>query len=107
MYNQYIMDRAGTFVDKGIQSKNAFSDWVYFANPVVKMGVTGVTDPNEGIQEQKETTPAPTVEQVNTPREDKGAALLAALKAKKLQEQQVEEQKENCSGLRGKLDKIM
>jgi hypothetical protein len=107
MYNQYIMDRAGTFVDNGIPSKNAFGDWVYFANPVVKMNVTNAEDPNEGqLASEKEVTP-PSVEQVNTPREDKGAALLAALKSKKLQEEQMEEQKKNCSSLRSKLDNIM
>lgn len=98
-YNQYIMDRAGTFVDNGIPSKNAFGDWVYFANPVVKMKVTNVRVPiEEKTNVKQEVTPIPTVEQVNAPREDKGAALLAALKAKKLKDQQIEEQKNNCLG---------
>lgn len=106
-YNQYIMNRATTFVDKGVQSKNAFKDWVYFANPVVKMKVTQSTDPAPDPEVKTEQTPAPTVEQVNTERPDKGAALLAALRAKNLQEKQVEEQKENCTSLRSKLNNIM
>lgn len=36
-YNQYIMDAATTLVEKGIDSKNADDDWVYFANPVLQM----------------------------------------------------------------------
>lgn len=108
MYNQYVMDRAGTFVDKGVQSKNTFGDWVYFANPVLKMGVINTpVDQVTAASEVVTPAPVPTVEQVNTPREDKGAALLAALKAKKLQESQMEEQKKNCSSLRSKLDNIM
>jgi anti-sigma28 factor (negative regulator of flagellin synthesis) len=106
-YNQYIMNRAGTFVDAGIPSKNPFNDWVYFANPVLKMKVTNTIAPNEGQTASKEDTSAPSIEQVNTPREDKGAALLAALKSKKLEKEQIEEQKNNCSNLRSKLANIM
>lgn len=36
-YNEHLMQNAKTFVDKGIPSKNSNNDWVYFANPVVKM----------------------------------------------------------------------
>lgn len=106
-YNKYIMDRASTFIDKGVESKNAFRDWVYFANPVVKMKVTQSVDPGGETTQNKQDAPPPTIEQVNAERPDKGAALLAALKAKKLQEQQVEEQKENCTSLRSKLNNIM
>jgi len=36
-YNQYIMERASTYIEEGINSKNKNGDWVYFANPVIKM----------------------------------------------------------------------
>ena len=38
-YNQYIMSKARTTVEKGIESKTANKDWVYFANPVIKFDV--------------------------------------------------------------------
>lgn len=39
-YNQYIISRAGTHLEKGTESKNEFKDWVYFANPVIKINYT-------------------------------------------------------------------
>jgi hypothetical protein len=39
-YNQYIMSRVGTHLEKGTNSKNEFNDWVYFANPVIKVNYT-------------------------------------------------------------------
>jgi hypothetical protein len=36
-YNEYIMQNASTYVEEGIQSKNKDGDWIYFANPVIKM----------------------------------------------------------------------
>jgi len=36
-YNEYIMQGASTYIEKGIESKNKNNDWVYFANPVIKM----------------------------------------------------------------------
>jgi hypothetical protein len=36
-YNEYIMQNAMTYVEEGIPSKNKDGDWVYFANPVIKM----------------------------------------------------------------------
>ena len=35
-YNQYLLSKATTYVEKGTQSENSNKDWVYFANPVVK-----------------------------------------------------------------------
>jgi hypothetical protein len=109
LYNQYIMQRAGTFVDKGIASQNNFGDWVYFANPVVKMSVTTIDKPgiNEGALSEKPPVDPVSIEDVNTDRKDKGAEVLAALKAKRLGAQQIEEQKKNCSGLSSKLKNIM
>lgn len=107
-YNKYIMDRASTFIDKGVESKNAFRDWVYFANPVVKMQVTNTVDPGDQSQAQdKQDAPPPTIEQVNAERPDKGAQVLAALRAKRLKDQEIEEQKKKCSDLGSQLKNIM
>ena len=42
-YNQYIMEGAKTYLEKGIESKNEYNDWVYFANPVLKFEYTEPT----------------------------------------------------------------
>jgi hypothetical protein len=36
-YNEYVMQGAMTYVENGTPSKNKDGDWVYFANPVIKM----------------------------------------------------------------------
>jgi len=95
-YNEYILSKATTYVEKGTQSENSNKDWVYFANPVVKMTINKV-DPSEvNVEDIKETIP--TKEDLSgEPKVDKGAALLAALKTMNATPEQVEEKKKECS----------
>ena len=63
-YNEYIMQNASTYVENGIPSKNKDGDWVYFANPVIKMSTSEVSlndgDANPVVKPQ----PKPSPEQV-------------------------------------------
>ena len=97
-YNKYIMDGAMTHLDKGIESNNADNDWVYFANPVVKFQYS---EPSKDLYKDAGETKKPEVilsDVTETPKVDKAAALLAALKAERLKREQVENQKDKCSG---------
>lgn len=99
-YNKYIMDGAMTYLDKGIESKNADNDWVYFANPVVKFQYS---EPSKDSLKDAAENKKPEVnlsDVTETPKVDKAAALLAALKANSLQNKQVDDQKDNCSGIK-------
>ena len=99
-YNKYIMDGAMTYLDKGIESNNADNDWVYFANPVVKFQYS---EPSKDSLKDTAETKKPEVilsDVTETPKVDKAAALLAALKANSLQNKQVDDQKDNCSGIK-------
>lgn len=103
-YNEYVMEKATTFVEKGTESKNLNNDWVYFANPVVQLTLNEPTEIEPDVY-TKEETPPPTIQEVEGPKEDKAAALLAAIKAKKLTEEQIEEKKEEC--LQTKINNIL
>tara|TARA_R110000868_G_scaffold95859_2_gene263476 strand:+ start:1 stop:2355 length:2355 start_codon:yes stop_codon:yes gene_type:complete len=99
-YNKYIMDGAMTYLDKGIESKNADNDWVYFANPVVKFQYS---EPSKDSLKDAAENKKPEVnlsDVTETPKVDKAAALLAALKANSLKNKQVDDQKDNCSGIK-------
>jgi hypothetical protein len=98
-YNQYIMEGAKTYLEKGIESKNENNDWVYFANPVIKFEYAEpLSNSFEDIIENKETEVS--LAEVNIPEEEKdlGALLLAALKAEDLVDNNIEEQKKKCAG---------
>ena len=99
-YNKYIMDGAMTYLDKGIESKNADKDWVYFANPVVKFQYS---EPSKDSLKDAAESKKPEVnlsDVTETPKVDIAAALLAALKANSLKNKQVDDQKDNCSGIK-------
>lgn len=103
-YNQYVMDKATTFVEKGTESENSNKDWVYFANPVLQLTINEPTEIEPDVYEENETSKV-TVQEIEAPKEDKAAALLAAIKAKQLTDQQVEEKKEEC--LQTKINNIL
>jgi hypothetical protein len=103
-YNQYVMEKATTFVEKGTESENTNKDWVYFANPVIPLTHNKPGD-IEGDIFNKEETPPPTLKEVDGPKEDKATALLAAIRAKKLSPEQVEEKKNDC--LQNRINNIL
>lgn len=97
-YNQYIMNGAKTYLDKGIESKNEYKDWVYFANPVVKFQYS---EPSKDLFKDVVENKKPEVtltEVTDETKKDKASSLLAALKANRLNNQQVKDQENNCSG---------
>ena len=97
-YNQYIMNGAKTYLDKGIESKNEYKDWVYFANPVVKFQYSEPSKDSfkDAVESKK---PEVTLTEVTDDTEkNKASSLLAALKANRLNNQQVEDQENKCSG---------
>lgn len=105
-YNEYIMEGATTLVEKGTESKNKNNDWVYHANPVIQMTINEVKDNSPEITEVPVQKPDPST--LGEKKEDKGAALLAALKAQKVTDEQVEEKKEECKteSLKTKVNKF-
>jgi hypothetical protein len=102
-YNQYIMERASTFIDKGIPSKNNNNDWIYFANPVIKMDI--INKPVEDIttfqqkEEVKSETPVTAESVSEAPKETAAQKLLAKLNAVKISDKEVEDAKDKCSGI--------
>ena len=102
-YNQYIMDRSSTFLEKGTESKNKNNDWVYFANPVVKMNY--IQPSTEDVTDKAEKAPVD-LNDVNNEEAGNSAAFLAALKARKMTDADAEEQKKNCTNLQSKLNNI-
>ena len=99
-YNENLLEKATTFVDKGTQSETAEKDWVYFANPVVKMQMTALETSDPDATDIEETPP--TSEDLgDQPEEDLGAALLAALNTTNATEEQVQEKKEECTTDKG------
>ena len=97
-YNQHIMDNALTYVDKGIESKNSGNDWVYFANPVIKMDITSIADQPDSSKDivvENTTTPPASI---NEESSDIGKQALSILDALNLNSAQIDEQKNNCNG---------
>lgn len=102
-YNQYIMDRSNTFLEKGTESKNKNNDWVYFANPVIKMNY--IQPSTQDVTDKAEKNPVD-LNDVNNEEAGNSAAFLAALKARKMTDAEAEEQKKNCTNLQSKLNNI-
>lgn len=96
-YNQYIMNGARTYLERGVESNNKYNDWVYFANPVVKFDY--ITPSKDAFEEEinKESVDV-NLADINAPKQDLAASLLAALQADEIDDDQVDEQKNNCSG---------
>jgi hypothetical protein len=115
-YNEHLMKNAKTYIDKGVESKNQNNDWVYFANPVIKLEVLpGETLSDTEMLERLEKTRQPEnvenleetkTEQVYTtpaeveaiPQETRAQKLLKYLEAQALTDEQVEQKKEDCGG---------
>lgn len=95
-YNQYIMNGAKTYLEKGIESKNEYKDWVYFANPVVKFQYSEPS--KDSFKNTAESKPEVTLTEVtDDTKKDKASSLLAALKAARLNTSQIKDQENNCS----------
>jgi hypothetical protein len=102
-YNEYIMQGASTYIEKGIESKNKNNDWVYFANPVIKM-TTDTQGTENKIDSQKvepvveqifeEAPPAVSSTEVNT--DDLFDMLERTATANEMTDKQIEEQKKKC-----------
>lgn len=97
-YNEYIMERATTNLEKGTQSENTNKDWVYFANPVVKMEYSQAPeeDLNFENEEKESVVPADTFESVPD-EEDLFAQLERAIAANNMTEEQVKEEANKCN----------
>jgi hypothetical protein len=96
-YNQYIMEGAKTYLEKGIESKNENNDWVYFANPVIKFEYTEPINDSLEKMLNNEKPEVNLTDVTEVSKEDKAAAFLAALKANSLKNKQIDEQKDKCS----------
>ena len=96
-YNQYIMDKATTYVEKGTPSENKNKDWVYFANPVIQMDYSThiEEDPNFEAEEKQIVTPADIFE--SAPEEDLFAQLERAVAANSMTDEQVDEETNKCA----------
>jgi hypothetical protein len=103
-YNQYIISRAGTHLEKGTESKNEFKDWVYFANPVIKINYTEPVfeEPaisnkvnKEEIEGILNTAPA---ELTNT-ADDIFSELDRALGVESMTDGEVQKNSKNCTGI--------
>lgn len=105
-YNKYLMDRVGTYIDNGIATKTSTEDWVYFANPVIKMDPIKQTEPDPVESLKEEITTPPTSEDINNqPPDDIALRILQALNASTMSDKQVEEQKENCTRTKSTFEK--
>lgn len=91
-YNEYLMENAKTYVDKGVPSKNANKDWVYFANPVVKFELTGTSVPQTSETKSEKVK----VDEVNTSTKNTASEALRRLRALKMDQQEAKKQKNNC-----------
>lgn len=98
-YNQHIMDNALTYVEQGVESNNSSNDWVYFANPVVKMDITNISDEQpdsaKDIVVEESTKPPASINEEST---DLGKQALSILDALNLNSAQIDDQKNNCNG---------
>jgi hypothetical protein len=103
-YNQYIISRAGTHLEKGTESKNEFKDWVYFANPVIKINYTEPVFEETAISNEvnkKEiegilnTAPA---ELTNT-ADDIFSELDRALGVESMTDEEVQKNSKKCTGI--------
>lgn len=93
-YNQYLLDKATTFVEKGTQSENSNKDWVYFANPVVKMTLSEITPEDNFDKEEEKVVVGNTFD---SDLEDDFAVLERMLVATNMTDDQVEEEAKKCN----------
>lgn len=101
-YNQYIMEGATTFVEKGTDAKNEQGDWVYFANPVIQMNVDEVVNFDEVFEDgEKETppstTPTETVAEAAPDPDDVFSQLERMNEVDKMSDKDVKEESDKCS----------
>jgi len=97
-YNEYIMDKATTFVEKGTPSENKSKDWVYFANPVIQMDYSThiEEDPNFEAEKKETVTPADTFESAPD-LDDLFNQMDRAVAANNLTDEQIEEEAKKCN----------
>jgi len=97
-YNEYIMDRATTLLEKGTPSENKNKDWVYFANPVVKMEYSkGVEEDSNFEEEEKQTIPVADLFESAPDEDDLFAQLERAAAANNMTDEQVKEEADKCN----------
>lgn len=97
-YNQYIMDRATTLLEKGTPSENKNKDWVYFANPVVKMEYSKTVEEDSNFEkEEKETIPVAGLFESAPDEDDLFAQLERAAAANNMTDEQVKEEADKCN----------
>jgi hypothetical protein len=80
-YNEYVMQGAMTYVENGTPSKNKDGDWVYFANPVIKMSSNTeaiVVKPKDEEVVVGDTFEAPPVTITSSESETLSASLIEA-----------------------------
>jgi hypothetical protein len=99
-YNQYIMEGAKTYLEKGVESKNKYNDWVYFANPVIKFQYTEPIKEDTLFNEDEIKKEEPVLKEVfeTEPEEDLFAQLERAVIANKITDNEVKEESKKCTG---------
>lgn len=103
-YNEYIMKNARTFVDKGVDAAVNSDDWVYFANPVIKLSIS-TPEVKDVLEEEAKPEPVATSE-LDEPRQGIAEKLMALKKAQRLTDDQIEERKKECGGGVGRMQDI-
>ena len=103
-YNQYIMSRVGTHLEKGTNSKNEFNDWVYFANPVIKVNYTEPVfeEPaisNEADKEEIEDILNTTPVELTNNADDIFSELDRALGVDSMTDAEVQKNSKKCTGI--------
>ena len=93
-YNENLLDKATTLVEKGTQSETAQKDWVYFANPVLKMTLGEAKVEDVFDEEKEEVVPGDTF---NSDIEDDFDALERIALSNLLTPDQVEEEATKCT----------
>jgi hypothetical protein len=108
-YNEYLMNNARTFVDRGIvptEYDSNVEDWIYFGNPVVKLSITNAANEAPAVDEVEATVEPVAVADLDEPRESIAQKLLALKKANSLTDDQIEERKKECGGGVGRMKDI-
>ena len=97
-YNQYIMERATTPVEKGTPSENKNGDWVYFANPVVKMDYSKPVEEDVNFEKEKiEPIPVSNLFEEAPDEEDLFAQAERMIAANQMTDKQVEDESKKCN----------
>jgi hypothetical protein len=99
-YNQYIMEGAKTYLEKGIESKNKYNDWVYFANPVLKFQYSEPIKEETLFDKDETKEQEPVSKEVfeTEPEEDLFAQLERAVIANNITDAEVKEESKKCTG---------